>query len=563
MNWQSRETPGPERKKSRARRSKLGFSLIEILISLGLMSVLGLTVTSINKIGFMGQKTVRNMDDSRILTNDMASVLSNGTACLNTFGPAATNNPSTGYTITTIKDSSGTTKYSVNSTYNSTVKLLGITVGGAGTDTRHSIVKCTNCTASSSTASVLVSVRWQQTDRTTNTTGDLYREFFLSAVLDSSSRIMTCTATSITSAGTGTAGYLAKWLNSTSLQSSSVYESGYYVGINTNAPTALLDLYGTAAAGHATIGSWIGSNTYNSIYLNGLTSTAGSYNILSSNSDQNLFVNRPTGYNIYFRENNTDQVTILNTSGNVGIGTASPSYKLHVASTSGTTGSLFTSTVGHGLYGQTTVGGSTYYGGYFVSGSYNAGLARADGYAFVGTGAVWATGASFFNQSDGRLKENVHPLEPSLEKLMKLRPVTYQWKPGTVSHELNGSKQQIGLIAQEVEEVYPEAVTFNKNPGASKLKNGEPSLDSKLNGNYGVAYSYLVPAVIKGIQELWQEFQAMKARVDTIYAHFQEYFASVSELKARLTLVEHENAILKKYLCTKDPQAGFCEEMGK
>ena len=54
------------------------------------------------------------------------------------------------------------------------------------------------------------------------------------------------------------------------------------------------------------------------------------YNILSGTGvNQHLMLNRPTGYNMYFRENNVDQMTILK-GGNVGIGTIAPAVKLDV-----------------------------------------------------------------------------------------------------------------------------------------------------------------------------------------------------------------------------------------
>ena len=54
------------------------------------------------------------------------------------------------------------------------------------------------------------------------------------------------------------------------------------------------------------------------------------YNILSgTGANQHLMLNRPTGYNMYFRENNVDQMTILK-GGNIGIGTIAPAVKLDV-----------------------------------------------------------------------------------------------------------------------------------------------------------------------------------------------------------------------------------------
>jgi hypothetical protein len=102
--------------------------------------------------------------------------------------------------------------------------------------------------------------------------------------------------------------------------------NGGNVGIGITNPSKRLVVAGngtsTALVGDA------GFTDYAGISLNG-TLDGGNYNILSSPTDLSLFINRPSGNDIRFRENNVNQVTIA-TGGNVGIGTASPISKLHV-----------------------------------------------------------------------------------------------------------------------------------------------------------------------------------------------------------------------------------------
>jgi hypothetical protein len=57
--------------------------------------------------------------------------------------------------------------------------------------------------------------------------------------------------------------------------------------------------------------------------------------------------------------------------------------------------------------------------------------------------------------SDRRLKENILNLPGTLEKTLKLRPVSYDWKN---PEQAKSQGSQIGLIAQEVEELFPEIV---------------------------------------------------------------------------------------------------------
>jgi hypothetical protein len=63
--------------------------------------------------------------------------------------------------------------------------------------------------------------------------------------------------------------------------------------------------------------------------------------------------------------------------------------------------------------------------------------------------------AAFGSYSDIRLKENVTNLPSQLSNIMALRPVEFDWKDGT--------GHQIGFIAQEVNEIYPDLVGENAN----------------------------------------------------------------------------------------------------
>jgi hypothetical protein len=64
-----------------------------------------------------------------------------------------------------------------------------------------------------------------------------------------------------------------------------------------------------------------------------------------------------------------------------------------------------------------------------------------------------------YNFSDIRLKENIINLEKSLEKVLLLRGVKFDWK----NKEILEDKKNIGFIAQEVEEIIPELVSENLN----------------------------------------------------------------------------------------------------
>ncbi|MDM8560694.1 tail fiber domain-containing protein, partial [Candidatus Parabeggiatoa sp. HSG14] len=116
---------------------------------------------------------------------------------------------------------------------------------------------------------------------------------------------------------------------------------------------------------------------------------------------------------------------VVKKGGNVGIGTTSPQYKLHVA-----------------------------------------GKIKGE----------------LVSPSDQRHKQNIQTLGGSLAKLAQLRGVSFNWKEDT-------EEKQIGLVAQEVEKVFPELV----------------STDSE--GYKSIAYGKLSAVLIEAVKELQQSCQ--------------------------------------------------------
>lgn len=65
-------------------------------------------------------------------------------------------------------------------------------------------------------------------------------------------------------------------------------------------------------------------------------------------------------------------------------------------------------------------------------------------------------GGSWTTSSDRRLKKNIRPLDSALGRLLSLAGVTYEWRQPKEHGDLQGT--QIGMIAQHVQEVFPEWV---------------------------------------------------------------------------------------------------------
>jgi len=82
------------------------------------------------------------------------------------------------------------------------------------------------------------------------------------------------------------------------------------------------------ADGNLHMGDYTFGNGYNGIWLNGSTN-AVDYNLLSKASDYNLYINRPTGGHIHFRQANQNQM-VLTPAGNLGIGLDGAEMKMDI-----------------------------------------------------------------------------------------------------------------------------------------------------------------------------------------------------------------------------------------
>jgi hypothetical protein len=131
------------------------------------------------------------------------------------------------------------------------------------------------------------------------------------------------------------------------------------------------------------------------------------------------------------------------------------------------------------------------------------------GTASSGTaGEIRATNQITSYYSDERLKEDIVEIDSALEKVMLLRGVTY--KPNSIAESLGYKKQQeVGVIAQDVEKVLPEAVK----PAPFDIMLFENTEISRSGQNYKtVQYEKLVPLLIEAIKELNKEIQQLKGK---------------------------------------------------
>ena len=110
--------------------------------------------------------------------------------------------------------------------------------------------------------------------------------------------------------------------------------------------------------------------------------------------------------------------------------------------------------------------------------------------------------------SDFRLKKNIQPLENVLERLLTIQPVYYYFK----DQRIHPSGKQLGVIAQEVNEVFPELVRKENN------------------GYYSVSYSKFSSVLIQAIKEQQQIIDEQEERLKIIeekYNRLEERFNKI------------------------------------
>jgi hypothetical protein len=172
----------------------------------------------------------------------------------------------------------------------------------------------------------------------------------------------------------------------------------------------------------------------------------------------------------------------IDSSGNLLVGaTAVSSQGEKFASTSANLASLFKTT------GGATNNWATNFWNNGTSGN-NLFVEFGTETAYSGRGSITynrAGGLTVYNTtSDARLKQNIVDSPSALSKINSVQIRSFDWKE-------TGNHVDFGVIAQELKEVAPEAVT-----------EGEDNEDNTVKRYWGVDTSALVPALVKAVQEL-------------------------------------------------------------
>ncbi len=275
------------------------------------------------------------------------------------------------------------------------------------------------------------------------------------------------------------------------------------VGIGTMTPQQMFSIWGSMN---------IDQNNVNHGNLNSAL-TFGSL------SGEGIASNRSNGnqFGLDFYTNFINRLSITNT-GKVGIGTALPEKQLSITGgmnidqSNLNNGALNSSTLtfgsasGEGIGSNRSSGGINPWGLDFYAGGNNRMVITNSGNVGIGTNApgmrltvngnILAYGT--VTPSDIYYKKNIVPVSNALKKLMSISGYYYSFKTNEFPDMGFDTKNQIGVIAQEVEKVLPEVVTT--------LQNGYKAVD----------YPKMIPLLIEGMKEQQQMIEKQQTQIDEL-----------------------------------------------
>jgi hypothetical protein len=171
----------------------------------------------------------------------------------------------------------------------------------------------------------------------------------------------------------------------------------------------------------------------------------------------------------------------------LGTGTAASDACLGIALPNATSGAVLVSN-------SVTSAGTGWF--HYIGQSGNGSAITTNNIFIYGNGNIQNANNSYGAISDVKLKANITDATPKLEKLNKIRVVNYSLRGDYEQHK------QIGVIAQELEQIFPGMV--------------DESPDRDMDGNdlgtttKSVKYSVFVPMLIKAVQELTIRVQTLE-----------------------------------------------------
>jgi hypothetical protein len=201
--------------------------------------------------------------------------------------------------------------------------------------------------------------------------------------------------------------------------------------------------------------------------------------------------------------NRYGNMLVLAGNGRVGISNNNPTRPLSFANTLEEKIVLYSGSIGEvgmGVYGGElrlhcdVPGSKVSFGTQDNAGNFDqTALAQRNGvYAFSVLGSLWVNGTTY--ASDERFKQNITTISSPLQKLLQLKGVEYEMRTKEFPQYHFTAGRQMGLLAQNVETVVPEAV-------------------NEKDGYKGVDYARLVPLLIESIKDLNKRIELLEQQL--------------------------------------------------
>jgi len=228
----------------------------------------------------------------------------------------------------------------------------------------------------------------------------------------------------------------------------------------------------------------------------------------SANSNYSAIYNPATDSSAYLAfQNGAGTVMTLDASSNVGIGTTSPSYKIHTVQSGGNFVSGLTNSNASTPYGQTIIySGSapanTDYGFLYCSDTSNQKL------VIYSSGTISNRTGTYNALSDIKIKQDISDASSQWNDIKAVKFRKYRLIDDVKANA--DAPYFLGVVAQELEETSPNLIdeapdTVNKEDG---------TIEYLGTSTKQVKYSILYMKAVKALQEAMERIEAIEAKVD-------------------------------------------------
>lgn len=293
-------------------------------------------------------------------------------------------------------------------------------------------------------------------------------------------------------------------IGSWAIAGENIYRQEGNVGIGTTSPTARLHLAGNQKIDSAftlEFGAGMAGKENNAGKIGYQAFTPDALDIMGAGSST---ANRKIKF--WSEGGASFEGSVYVPGGNLGIGTSTPTARLHVAGNQKIDGTN-TLEFGAGIAGKENNAGKIGYQTFSPDALDIVGAGSAGGnrkVKFWNEGGAVFIGAlqapAYLVVSDARFKKDIHVIQSPIEKLAQLRGVTYHFNHSLWPANHFPSGQQYGFLAQEVEKVLPGLVTTGGD------------------GYKSVNYEALIPLLTESIKAQQQQIQLLQQQIDELKA---------------------------------------------